>query len=261
MNALFRAISLGLAAVGLLAAPAQSLAQSEERKASALTAEERAAIVEVLREALRSDPSILREAMAALQADDARRAAEASRAAVRAQAEALFRDPADPFLGAPRAGTTLVEFTDYRCPYCRAMRPVLAELLRTDGDLRLVVKPLPVLGPASVTAARAALAAEMQGRFAAFHEALMTLRGAMDEHAILQLAAESGLDVARLRRDMASAEVTRRLSANLRLAETLGIQGTPAFVVGETLLPGAVPIERLREAVAAARAAARAATR
>ncbi|MFQ3622016.1 MAG: DsbA family protein [Acetobacteraceae bacterium] len=241
-----------VAAAALLAAPSAASAQAP----AGFTPDQRAAIVEVLREALRSDPSILREAIAALQADNARREAEASRSVVRAQAEALFRDPADPSLGPPRARTTLVEFTDYRCPYCRAMRPVLAELLRSDGDLRLVVKPLPVLGPASVTAARAALAAQLQGRFAPFHEALMALRGGMEEEAILQLATETGLDAARLRRDMASAEVTRRLSASLRLAETLGIQGTPAFVVGDTLLPGAVPIERLREAVAAARAAA-----
>jgi len=133
------------------------------------------------------------------------------------------------------------------------MRGVILDLLRAERDVRVVVKPMPILGPASVTAARAALAAQMQGRFAPFHDALLALRGDIDEAALVQVAAEVGLDAARLRRDMAGAEVTRRLSSALALAQALGLQGTPAYVVGETVLPGAVPLARLRDAVAEAR--------
>jgi protein-disulfide isomerase len=244
-----RRVPIGLVAALALALP--GAAGSEP--ARVFSAEQRAAIIEILREALRTDPSILADAIAAMQAAEQDVERARLREAIAANADALFRDPGDPALGPERARVTLVEFTDYRCPYCRRMHPVVAELLRREPGLRLVVKEMPILGPASVLAARAALAAHAQGRFPAFHDALMRLRGEPDEAAVLQLAAETGLDPARFRRDMMSEAVTRRLNANLQLAQALGIQGTPAYVVGEVLLAGAVPLERLREAVAAAR--------
>jgi protein-disulfide isomerase len=240
--------------IGLVAALALVLpGAAESEPARVFSAEQRAAIIEILREALRTDPSILADAIAAMHAAEQDLERARLRDAIAVNADALFRDPGDPALGPDRAAVTLVEFTDYRCPYCRRMHPVIAELLRREPGLRVVVKEIPILGPASVLAARAALAAHAQGRFAAFHDALMRLRGEPDEAAVLQLAAEIGLDPVRLQRDMMSEAVTRRLNANLQLAQALGIQGTPAYVVGETLLPGAVPLERLREAVAAAR--------
>jgi protein-disulfide isomerase len=238
----------------LAAALAPALpAAAQADAARVFSPEQRAAIIEILREALRTDPSILADAVAAMQAAEQDLERERVRETIAANAEALFRDPGDPALGAERAAVTLVEFIDYRCPYCRRMHPVIAELVRREPGLRVVVKEIPILGPASVLAARAALAAHLQGRFPAFHDGLMRLRGEPDEAALLQLAAEIGLDPVRLKRDMTSEAVTRRLNANLQLAQTLGIRGTPAYVVGETLLPGAVPLERLREAVAAAR--------
>ena len=236
------------AALSLVASPAA---------AQPFSAEQRAAIVEILREALRSDPSILREAFAALEAAERAAEAEARRQAVRAEAEALFRNADDPALGPARARVTVVEFTDYRCPYCRSMRGVILDLLRQERDVRVVVKPVPILGPASMMAARAALAAHLQGKFAPFHDALLALRGEIDEATLFQVAAEVGLDAARLRRDMAGLEVTRRISSALTLAHALGLQGTPAYVVGETVFAGAVPLARLREAVAEARGQAR----
>ncbi|TQF76335.1 DsbA family protein [Elioraea sp. Yellowstone] len=240
---------------GLAAALAALPAAAAPEPAQVFTPAQRAAIVEILREALRTDPTILADAIAAMQQAELEAERARGQAAIAAHAEALFRDPGDPWFGAVRPEVTLVEFTDYRCPYCRRMHPVVAELVARDPGVRVVVKEIPILGPASVTAARAALAAHAQGRFAPFHDALMRLRGEPDEAGLVQLAVEVGLDPARFRRDMESAEVMRRLNANLRLAQALGIQGTPAYVVGETLLPGAVPLERLREAVAAARAA------
>ena len=236
------------AALSLVASPAA---------AQPFSAEQRAAIVEILREALRTDPSILREAFAALEAAERAAEAEAKRQAVRAEAEALFRNADDPALGPARARVTVVEFTDYRCPYCRSMRGVILDLLRQERDVRVVVKPVPILGPASMMAARAALAAHLQGKFAPFHDALLALRGEIDEATLFQVAAEVGLDAARLRRDMAGPEVTRRISAALALAQALRLQGTPAYVVGETVFPGVVPLARLREAVAEALGQAR----
>lgn len=244
-----RGLATGLA----LLAAGPALAQADR----VFTPDQRAAIVEILREALRTDPTILADAIGAMQAAEAAAERARGQAAIAAHAEALFHDPGDPGFGAARPEVTLVEFTDYRCPYCRRMHGVIAELVRTEPGLRVVVKEIPILGPASVLAARAALAADAQGKFPAFRDGLMRLRGEPDEAAVLQLAAELGLDGARLRRDMESEAVTRRLGANLALAQALGIQGTPAYVVGETLLPGAVPIEQLREAMAAARRNAR----
>jgi protein-disulfide isomerase len=129
--------------------------------------------------------------------------------------------------------------------------------VRSDRGLRVVLVDIPILGPASVTAARAALAAKAQGRYAEMHDALMRLRGEPTEAAIIQIAAELRLDPEKLRRDMADAAIGQRIDTNLRLAQALGIQGTPAYVVGDEILPGAVGLEDLRAAIARLRQAGR----
>jgi protein-disulfide isomerase len=223
--------------------------------AQGFTAEQRAAIVEILRDALRSDPTILEDAIAALQARDAAREREASRNAIATHREALLNDASLPSKGAARPSATIVEFFDYRCPYCKRMNPVIADLVHADRGLRVVLVDIPILGPGSVTAARAALAAQRQGRYSEMHDALMRLRGEPTEAEIMRLAAELRLDAERLRRDMADPVVSQRLDANIRLAQALGIQGTPAYVIGNQLLPGAVGPDQLRDAVARAREA------
>jgi protein-disulfide isomerase len=221
------------------------------------TPQQRAAIVEILREALKNDPTILEEAIIALQARDQAREREAARTALAANRDALVNDPALPFKGAARPTATIVEFFDYRCPFCKRMNPVISDLVRSDRGLRVVLVDIPILGPASVTAARAALAAKAQGRYAEMHDALMRLRGEPTEAAIIQIAAELRLDPEKLRRDMADAAIGQRIDANLRLAQALGIQGTPAYVVGDEILPGAVGLEDLRAAIARLRQAGR----
>jgi len=233
-------------------APAPVAAQAPPQQG--FTPDQRAAIVEILREALKSDPSILEDAIAALQALDAARECEAWRAAIIANREALTADPALPYRGAARPTAIVTEFFDYRCPHCRRMSPVVTDLVRADRGLRVVLIDLPILGPASVTAARAALAAQRQGRYLEMHDALMRLRGEPTEAEILRLAAELRLDADRLRRDMADPAIAQRLDANLRLAQALGVQGTPAYVIGTEMLPGAVSAEQLREAIGRARA-------
>jgi len=237
-----------LAALVLLGTPPAALAQG-------FTPEQRAAIVEILREAMRDDPSILEDAIGALQRREAEREREASRGAIAANREALTNDQSAPWKGAARPTATIVEFFDFRCPYCKRMVPVMAELLRTDRELRVVLIDIPILGPASVVAARAALAAQRQGRYVEMHDALMGFRGEPTEASVMQLAAGLGLDQDRLRRDMADPAIAQRLDANIRLAQSLGVQGTPAYVIGTELLPGAVPLDQLREAVKRARKA------
>ncbi|WP_291299331.1 DsbA family protein [Elioraea sp.] len=231
------------------------LAVTQPAAGQGFTPQQRAAIVEILRDALKNDPTILEDAIAALQARDMAREREAAQGAIAANRDALVNDPTAPFKGAARPTATIVEFFDYRCPYCKRMNPVIAELVRADPGLRVVLKDIPILGPASVTAARAALAAHRQGRYAAMHDALMGLRGEPTEAEIMRVAARLGLDAEQLRRDMADPAIAQLLDANIRLAQTLGIQGTPAYVVGNELLPGAVGPEQLREAIARSRQA------
>ena len=222
--------------------------------AQGLNADQRAEVLQLLRQALREDPTILRDALAGLDEAERRDRTEAQRAAIVQQAAALFGDPADPVKGNPRGDVTIVEFFDARCGFCKQMHPTMEALLARDRNVRVVLKDLPVLGPASVLASRALLASQRQGRYGAFYDALLTLRGEPTEAVLRQQAERVGLDWARLRRDMEDPAIQRRIEINLRLAQTLGIDGTPAMVIGRTLVPGAVDLPTLERLVAEARA-------
>ena len=234
----------------LAAAPSIGLAQAQE----VLTPTQRDAIRALIVETLRSQPELVLEALQSLerrQEDELRAAAK--RLLVERQRD-IFEDAGDPSVGNPQARTVLVEFFDYRCPYCKQMDQPLKALLAADPDLRIVRKDLPVLGPASVAASRAALAARAQNKYPAFHDAMMGFRGALDEAAIFRIAGEVGLDIARLRRDMDAPEIGQRLQKNAALAQALQINGTPAFAIGDTLVPGAVDLATMRSLIAEARA-------
>jgi protein-disulfide isomerase len=165
----------------------------------------------------------------------------------------LLSDPNSPVAGNPQGDVTLVEFFDYRCPYCKQVEPSLEALLGQDRQLRLVYKEFPVLGPASVTAARAALAARQQGKYDVFHRAMMSLKGQIDDAAVFKVAASVGLDTERLKRDMAAPEIDRILRDNQKLADALDISGTPGFVIGNEIVPGAISIDEMKALIEAAR--------
>ena len=209
-------------------------------RADAFTPAQRAEIVQIMRQALQQDPSILRDAIGALQADEAKRQAAAVQ-------------PGDPMAGNPKGNVTIVEFFDVRCPYCRQMNPVLAALLRHDHEVRVIYKDLAILGPASVLASRALLAAQPQDGYLKLRAALMAGPPDITDATIQAAATKLGLDWPRLRRDMAAPTIMQRLRANVAQAQALGIDGTPAFLVGHTLIPGAVDLADLEKAVAAAR--------
>jgi protein-disulfide isomerase len=220
---------------------------------SAFTPAQRAEIVVILRQALASDPSILRDAIVALQADEVRQHEAAAQAAIQSLTPALVATPGDPVAGNPQGDVTLVEFYDLHCPYCRRMLPVLDQLLHTDPKLRVVYKDIPVLGPGSQLGARAVLAAQRQGGYGQLQKAIMKAGGPITEESLHTAATRVGLDWARLQRDMADPAIEARIDANLDLARQLGVDGTPAFVVGTRMLPGAVDLAELQDAVAAAR--------
>jgi protein-disulfide isomerase len=238
---------LALVLLLLLLVPLQA-AQS-----APFTPEQEEAIGRILRQYLEDHPEAVLEALDAAEAKAKAAAAQKAKEAVATKQRELEADPASPVVGNPKGDVTLVEFFDYRCPYCKQVAPSLAALLEEDKRLRVVMKEFPILGKESVTAARAALAAELQGKYAPFHHALMAVKGPLAETAVYQAAAGAGLDVERLKSDMARPEIEAQLRANYDLAQTLGIRGTPAFVVGGELIPGAVDLATLRRKIAAAR--------
>ncbi len=221
--------------------------------AAALTPAQRAEVVETVRQALHDDPSILRDALAAMQADDAARQEASAASAIVAQQAALVADPADAVAGNPAGDVTVVEFYDPRCPYCRQMLPVMAALLQGDPQVRLVFKDIPILGPGSVLEAQALLAAQRQGHYLPFQDAIMHSTATPTPASLRAEAEREGLDGARFDRDMADPAIQARLDKNLHLAAALHVDGTPALVVGSRMIPGAVELADLQGAVAAAR--------
>ena len=237
-----------------LAVLAAAAGFSSVASADEFTGAQRAEIVAVVRDALKRDPSILRDAVTALQNDDGEREKTAAQAAVVAARDTLIT-PNDPVGGNPRGSVTIVEFFDVRCPYCRKLEPEMAAFLASDRDVRLVYKDLPILGPASVLGTKALLAARKQGAYEKLRDAVMRMPPDITRAGIESEAKKLGLDSARLVRDMDDPSIQQQIDANLKLAQQLNIQGTPAMIVGDTMLPGAVDASELKQAVAAARAA------
>jgi protein-disulfide isomerase len=216
--------------------------------ADEFTPAQRAEIVQILRGALKQDPSILRDAVTAMEADEDNH----KRAAIAAARNTLV-DPGDPVGGNPNGDVTIVEFFDTRCPYCRKLEPAMADLLARDHRVRLVYKDLPILGPASLLGSKALLAAQRQGRYEKLRGAIMAAPPDTNKRAIQGIAQQAGLDWERLEHDMDDPAIAARIQANLKQARELGIEGTPALVIGGELIPGAVDLADLQKAVAAAR--------
>lgn len=210
-------------------------------------------IEKIVRDYLLREPEIIYQALQELQRRQTEAAAVRQREAIAANRTELLEASHTPVGGNPNGDVTLVEFFDYRCAYCRRVVPSMQALLDEDRDLRVVFKDLPVLGPDSVRAARAALASRKQDGYVPFHFALMAADDLSIE-GIRAAAAALGLDPDRLEADMASPEVIAAIEANYALAEELGIEGTPAFVLGEEVVPGAVDKQRLAGMVEEVRA-------
>lgn len=218
--------------------------------AQGLSEAQRAEVLDILRRALVDDPTILRDAFQSLQRAEQAAMADAQRRAITMNAEVLFRDPEAPVKGNPEGRVILVEFFDVRCGFCKQLHPVMQQLLAAEDDVRVVLKDLPILGPLSLTAAQALIAAQAQGRYVPLYDALLALREEPTEPVLRREAQRVGLDWARLRRDMDSTATAARIDRNLTLARGLNIQGTPAIIGGTTLLPGAVDLATLRQLTA-----------
>mgnify|MGYP001345581843 CR=1 FL=1 len=239
-----------LAGLALSAVPA---AAGEDD--GALSAAQKREVEKTVRDYLSTNPEVLLKAIQLLrlqQEDQARQKVSDALFTLRGELE---NDPASPVGGNPEGDVTIVEFYDYNCGFCKRVFPTVMKLLNEDGNIRYVFKEYPILGPQSVFAARAALAAWKldEGKFMAFHTAMMEIRGSLTEKRVMKTAEDAGLDVATLRQGMADGEIDRILENNHALARSLNINGTPGFVIGDQLVPGAIDVETMRALVEKAR--------
>jgi protein-disulfide isomerase len=244
-------ISAVVLALGIwIQAPTMPLAADE----AVFNEKQRQALDAQIHDYIMRHPEVIMESIQAMQQREqlAQERQQAERLA--ALGDAIERDPGDPVIGNPNGDVTLVEFFDYQCGYCKRMIEPLINFARADGNLRIVLKEFPILGPESMVAARASLAAQKQGKYEAFHLALMTLRGRLTEPAIFQTALEVGLDTEQLQKDMEAPDVMDHLRKTRELGEALSVRGTPAFIINGTIIPGAMGEDRLADLVAEARA-------
>jgi protein-disulfide isomerase len=206
-----------------------------------------------VRDFLLDHPEVIMEALQILQ--ERQEAAEAKnlKRTIAERSDEILNDPAAPVGGNPAGDVTLVEFFDYNCPYCRRVAPTVTELEQTDSDLRVVYKEYPILGPGSQFAARAALASRRQGKYVPFHNALMQAAEQVTEETVMEIARTVGLDAEQLRADMQHPAIQEAIARNLQLANALGITGTPSFIIGQEVVPGAVDLGTLQGLIARAR--------
>ena len=249
-----RPIRTGLFAAALSLAAIVALASvTAPASAAGFTPDQHQAIEGIIKNYLANHPEELLDALQAAEAKAKSEAQDKASSALISRRKEVFDDPNAPVGGNPNGNVSLVEFFDYRCPYCKQVEPALEKLIADDKQLRFVYKEFPVLGPASITAARAALASRKQGKYAAFHRAMMALKGQIDDDAVFKVASSVGLDVNELRHDMTDPAIDKSLQANFQLAEALDIRGTPGFVIGDDIVPGAISLDELKQLIAKAR--------
>lgn len=244
---------LALALALALASAAPVLAEGP----AGMTADERAAFREEVRNYLMENPEVIVEAMGVLQAREDAAAAEREAAVIAARSDEIFANPADWVGGNPDGDITLVAFIDYRCGFCRKAHHEVQALLEADGNIRLVIKEFPILGEASLLSSQFAITVRLlhgDAAYAAAHDALITLRGEATAETLGRLAAELGHDPAPILAQMDSDAVNATITANHALAEAMGISGTPTFVVRDMLLRGYVPLDGMQAIIAELRA-------
>ena len=226
-------------------------------RADDFSASQRTAIESIVHEYLIAHPEVLQEAMNELERRQSAAEAEKHKVAVKDNALKLFSSPHQVVLGNPDGNVTFVEFFDYNCGYCRGAMNDMLTLMRDDAKLKVVLKEFPVLGPGSLEAAQVAVAVRMQDttgkKYLDFHTKLLGGRGQADKARALGVAKEVGLDMNRLEKDLTSPEVNETLQENFKLAEALGLNGTPSYVIGSDVVVGAIGLAGLQGKVSTAR--------
>jgi protein-disulfide isomerase len=223
-----------------------------------LTPKQTEAVRKVVRDYLMEHPEVLGEALEALREKMRAQAEIDAHKMLEARKDEIFKNPDDPQGGNPKGDLTVVEFMDYNCGFCKQAFDPLWEAVKADGKVRVVVKEYPILGPDSVLAARVALVAraQSQAKYDDVHRAFMKFRGRLDEKAIYKIAADQGLNVEQLKKDIAAPEVEAKLKKNFELARSLDIGGTPTFIVGDRIVSSALDQQTLKQLMDAARRSA-----
>jgi len=202
---------------------------------------------------IRTHPEVIEQSLQALETKREAEEKARQKIALGKRQNDLLHDPSSPVSGNPQGEVTLVEFFDYRCGFCKRAAGAVTELQKDDARVRVVYKDFPILGEPSELAARAALSANLQGKHQAFHEAVLATKNEITKDELLRLAGDVGLDAKRLETDMSNPEWQTTIDRNRALAKDLGISGTPGFIVGTELVPGALDVNGLRELIARAK--------
>jgi protein-disulfide isomerase len=215
-------------------------------------------IESIVREYLLKNPELLQDVMTELEKKQGVAQTEKAKSAVAQNATLIFNSPRQVTIGNPQGNVTMVEFFDYNCGYCKRAMTDMIELMK-DPNLKVVLKEFPVLGPGSVEAAQVATAVRMQDKtgkkYLDFHQKLLGGRGQADKAKALAAARDAGLDMARIEKDLGGDEVKASLQESFKLAEALGLNGTPSYVIGNDVVIGAVGLAALKEKVNSARSA------
>jgi len=246
-------LKIGLVVLTLGLASSFAFAASTDE---ALSKTQKKAVENVVRELLlKKEPDLVIKAAQEMQRRTEKEDSAKAQTAITKNKKEIFHDPLSPVAGNKKGDVTIVEFFDYTCGYCKVVQKNTKELLKKDGKLRIVFKEYPILGTTSMNASKAALASVKQGKYLAFHEALMDAKGRLTEKNISRTAEDIGLDIDKLKKDMESKEVKDALEANRKLGKKIGARGTPSFVIGDKLYPGALPVDQMKELIAKEREA------
>lgn len=249
-----RSVKFLIAVLAVLILPLSAYAQAKQL--SKPTQQQQ--IEQIVRDYLQKNPKILFKAL-----DDYRRRQLQTvkvrrRVVIEKISGDLKHNPNDPLVGNPEGDVTVVEFFDYRCPFCKKAFPDLQTLIKDDGNIRLVLKEFPILGPPSEFASNAAMAVwlHQKDKYSAFHTAMMKNRGELTKEKVFNYAKDTGIDVGALKKQMKDPLIARTLKATMKQAQLLGINGTPTFIFGNQFQPGAIPLSLMKKLVAQARKAA-----
>lgn len=233
-----------------------ALAQSKPAAPmSSMSPAEREAIEGVVREFLLKNPEVIINAIQNMREREQREAEARSKANLVKFRDMLLNDPDTPVGANPKGDVTIVEFFDYRCGFCKRVFPDIMTVIKTDKNIRYVYKEFPILGPDSVTASKAALAAWSldKTKYEGFHQAMMESKGGLPESRVMDFAELSGYDTKALKKAMADPKIEDQIAKNFALAKEFDINGTPAFIIGDDIIRGAIDLKALRSVISKAR--------
>ena len=213
-------------------------------------------IEQVVKDLLVREPELVMQAAQRMQQRDQQKQLDMAKTGIKDHQKDLFDDKGSPAFGASAkdADVTIVEFFDFNCGYCKKSHPVVSQLMAEDKKIRIIYKQFPILGPTSLTGAQYAVAAAKQGKYKEFHDALLDSHEPVSQDGLDKLAASLKLDMDKLKKDAAGDETKKRISDDLELGKAVGVQGTPGFVIGDKLYPGAMDLATMKQVVADTRA-------